>query len=228
MKLTGRKIRLSIEIIVCFFLLQMIIAFIDPILSKLLHLDTSGYLSGMIEYAAAAIIIILYTAKINRRPLSSIGLLRPSLSDIPKGLLLGLCMFIVQQIPLALTGFNYSAMAAAPDWGYIVTMAFFIFLFVGVSEELIFRGFILHRTQELFRSRTAAVVINCLLFYAFHWNRLTFSFGEFYNVTVNALLLCLYFYGSKKRSIVPLMIAHSFYDFLTILLPALLYFVSKV
>lgn len=227
MKPAVKKIRLFIEIVVCFFLMT-ILTFVELIFSKLFHLSTNGYLPGVIVYAAAAFIIILYTAKISRRPLSSIGLLRPSLSDIPKGLLLGLCMFIVQQIPLVLMGFNYSGMAAAPDWGHIVTMAFYIFLFVGVSEELIFRGFILHRTQELFRSKTAAVVINCLLFYAFHWSRLTFSFGEFYNLAVNTLLLCLYFYCSKRRSIVPLMIAHSLYDFLTILLPTLLYCACKL
>ena len=57
--------------------------------------------------------------------------------------------------------------------------------------------------------------INGLLFYAVHLFPLRFVFGEFYSIAVNTALLCLYFYKSKNKSLVPLMIAHGFYDVLT-------------
>lgn len=136
-------------------------------------------------------------------------------------------MFVVQQIPLLLMKVDYSVFAAEPDWGYIAIMSLYCFFCVGLTEELIFRGFILQKTQELFNHNVISIVINCLLFYAFHWPPVRFVFGEFFNITVNTIFLCIYFYKSKNKSMVPLMIAHGFYDILTsYILPTFLYIVK--
>lgn len=187
-------------------------------------LNADGLWVDILTYLSSAAVIVLYVVKIEKKPISYIGLKEPALSDIPKGLLLGVCMFAVQQIPLLLMRFDYSAFAAEPDWGNIMIMSLYCFLCVGLTEELIFRGFILQKNQELFNRKVIIVAINCLLFYAFHWPPVRFVFGEFFNITVNTLFLCIYFYRSKNKRIVPLMIAHGFYDILTAyLLPAFLY-----
>jgi len=187
-------------------------------------LNADGLWVGILTYLSAAAVIVLYVVKIEKKPISYIGFKAPALSDIPKGLLLGVCMFAVQQIPFLLMRVDYSVLAAEPDWGNIMIMSLYCFLCVGLTEELIFRGFILQKTQELSNRKIIIVAINCLLFYAFHWPPVRFVFGEFFNITVNTLFLCIYFYKSKNKSIVPLMIAHGFYDILTAyLLPAFLY-----
>ncbi len=187
-------------------------------------LNADGLWVGILTYLMSAVVIVLYVVKIEKKPISYIGLKEPALSDIPKGLLLGVCMFAVQQIPFLLMRVDYSVFAAEPDWGNIMIMSLYCFLCVGLTEELIFRGFILQKTQELSNRKVIIVAINCLLFYAFHWPPVRFVFGEFFNITVNTLFLCIYFYKSKNKSIVPLMIAHGFYDILTAyLLPAFLY-----
>jgi len=187
-------------------------------------LNADGLWVGILTYLSSAAVIVLYVVKIEKKPISYIGLKQLALSDIPKGLLLGICMFAVQQIPFLLMGVDYSVFAAEPDWGNIMIMSLYCFLCVGLTEELIFRGFILQKTQELSNRKIIIVAINCLLFYAFHWPPVRFVFGEFFNITVNTLFLCIYFYKSKNKSIVPLMIAHGFYDILTAyLLPAFLY-----
>lgn len=187
-------------------------------------IDTGGLLIGALWYFFQLAIIVLLVVKADKQRLRDIGLKKPVFWDVPKGLLLGCCMFAAQQMPLLFMGMDYSAFAMAPDRGFMIGMSVYCFLCVGVVEELMFRGFILHKTQALCKSRVVCVGINCLLFYAVHLFPLRFVFGEFYSIAVNTVLLCLYFYKSKNKSLVPLMIAHGFYDVLTsVLLPVFVF-----
>lgn len=218
---TSAKVRLLIEITTCFFLMTVLNTAITGIAGIF---NADGLWTGILAYLISAVIIVLYVMKVEKKPLSQIGIKKISVFDIPKALLLGLCMFVVQQIPLVLMGVDYSVFEAKPDWGKIIIMSLYCFLCVGFTEELMFRGFILQKTQEICNHKVAIIAVNCLLFYAFHWPPIRFVFGEFFNITVNTLILCIYFYKSKNKSIVPLMIAHGFYDILSAyLLPAFLY-----
>lgn len=178
-------------------------------------IDTGGLLLGALAYFFQLAVTVFWVVKADKQRLCDIGLKKPVFWDIPKGLLLGCCMFAAQQIPLLLMGMDYSAFAMAPDRGFMIGMSLYCFLCVGVVEELMFRGFILHKTQALCKSRVVCVGMNGLLFYAVHLFPLRFVFGEFYSIAVNTVLLCLYFYKSKNKSLVSLMIAHGFYDVLT-------------
>ena len=170
-------------------------------------------------------VLILYVRKIEKAPFSSLGLKKFHISDIAKGLVLGICMFIAQQIPLLILKMDYSAYAMAPDPIYIITMSLYCFLCVGFVEELIFRGFILQKTLVICHSKTVSILINILLFYAVHFfPAMRFSFGEFYNIAVNVLFLSIYFFKSKDKTLIPLIVAHGFYDTLTsVVLPIIIY-----
>lgn len=219
--LSSKKPRLLIEIIACFFLM----AILGGVFNKIADIfNADGLWVGILTYLSSAAVIVLYVVKIEKKPIAYVGLKKLAISDIPKGLLLGVCMFAVQQIPLLLMRVDYSVFATEPDWGNIMIRSLYCFFCVGLTEELIFRGFILQKSHELSNRKVIIVAMNCLLFYAFHWPPVRFVFGEFFNITVNTLFLCIYFYKSKNKSIVPLMIAHGFYDILTAyLLPAFLY-----
>ncbi|MDE7198359.1 MAG: CPBP family intramembrane metalloprotease [Lachnospiraceae bacterium] len=182
-------------------------------------------LTGVLMYFIFGGVLIFYVRKIEKAPLSSLGLKKIHLSDIAKGLVLGICMFIAQQIPLLILKMDYSAYAMAPDPVYIIIMSLYCFLCVGFVEELIFRGFILQKTLVICHSKTVSILVNILLFYAVHFfPAMRFSFGEFYNVTVNVLFLSIYFFKSKDKTLIPLIVAHGFYDTLTsVVLPIIIY-----
>lgn len=181
--------------------------------------------TGVLSYLIPCAALLFYIRIIKKAPLSSIGLGRFHLQDIPAGLLLGLCMFAMQQIPLLLMKMDYSVYAMQPDPAYIIAVSLYCFLCVGFAEELIFRGFILHKTLSLCGSKILSVGINILLFYAVHFRSMQFVFGEFYNIATNVLLLCLYLFLSRRKNILPLMIAHGFYDTLTsVLLPLFVFY----
>ena len=189
-----------------------------------MHLDKGGLWTGVLSYLFQFVITILLVVNADKQRICDIGLKRPVIWDIPKGLLLGCCMYAAQQLPLLLMGMDYSAYAMAPDWGYMIGMSLYCFLCVGVVEEVMFRGFILHKTQALCNSRAVCVGINIVLFYAVHLFPLRFVFGEFYSIAVNVVFLCVYFFRSKNKSLVPLIVAHGFYDVLTsVLLPVFVY-----
>lgn len=222
MKEKTLKVRLLFEIVFCFALMQINVNLFTWIANKWL---TDGLWIGVASYLTTIVVIFLYVTKIEKHKIKNIGLKPLSLSDIPKGIFIGICMFIVQQLPMIFIGFNYASYAKAPNWIYIIVMSLYCIFCVGFAEELIFRGFILHKSYKLFNSKIIAILINCLLFYIFHWPPVRFVFGEFFNTTINTIILCILFYKSKNKSIVPLIIAHSVYDILTVyLLPVVVFY----
>lgn len=185
----------------------------------------SNLLVGVLAYFIFGAVLIFYVRKMEKAPLSSLGLKKIRFADVVKGLLLGICMFIAQQIPLLILKMDYSAYAMAPDPFYIIVMSLYCFFCVGLVEELIFRGFILQKTLAVCHSKTVSILINILLFYAVHFfPAIRFSFGEFYSIAVNVLFLSIYFFKSKDKTLIPLIVAHGFYDTLTsVLLPLFIY-----
>lgn len=175
----------------------------------------AGLLAGVAAYWIPCFVLLIYVLKVEKQPLSLVGLKPIRAKHVLEGLGLGIGMFIVQQIPLLLMKMDYSAYAMAPDAVYIVVMLFYCFFCVGFAEELIFRGFLLKRTLDIFPQKWVCVGLNILLFYLIHWFTMQHTFGEFYNLATNTVILCIYLFRKKEGTIVPLIIAHGFYDALT-------------
>ena len=188
------------------------------------YINVDGLWTGILLYLLLLGITFFCVARVEKKPLSYIGLKKPCLLDIPKGLLLGICMFVAQQIPLLLMKVDYSVYAMEPQWDYIIVVSLYCFFCVGFVEEVVFRGFLLQKSQEIWKSKVVCVGINILLFYLVH--SLWFVFEEFYSIAVNVIFLCVFFFQSKK-SLVPLIIAHGFYDTLTsVVLPVFLFWIG--
>lgn len=177
--------------------------------------EGAGLFAGVLAYWIPCAVLIFYVLKVEKRPLSYLGLKPVRMRHILDGLGLGICMFIVQQIPLLLMKMDYSVYAMMPDAVYIVVMLFYCIFCVGFAEELIFRGFLLKKTLDIFPQKWVCVGINILFFYLIHWFTMQHTFGEFYNLATNVVILCIYLFRKKEGTIVPLVIAHGFYDVLT-------------
>ena len=189
------------------------------------YINVDGLWTGILLYLLLLGITVFNVVKVEKKPLSYIGLKKPCLLDIPKGLLLGGCMFVAQQIPLWIMKADYSVYAMEPQWDYIIVISLYCFFCVGVVEEVVFRGFLLQKSQEIWKSKMICVVVNIFLFYLVH--SLRFVVGEFYSIVVNVVFLCVYFFKLKNKSLVPLIIAHGFYDILTsLVLPVVLFWMG--
>lgn len=212
------KKRSGIEMIVC--ILGM------AVLTVLMAVfgANAGILAGVAAYWIPCAALLFYVLKVEKQPLSLVGLKSIRARNVLEGVCLGAGMFIVQQIPLLLMKMDYSAFAMAPDAVYIAVMLFYCFFCVGFAEELIFRGFLLKKSLDIFPQKWVCVGLNILLFYLIHWFTMQHTFGEFYNLATNTVILCIYLFRKKEGTIVPLIIAHGFYDALTSLgLPVFVY-----
>lgn len=214
------KKKTAVEIAGC-YLLMVLLTLLLNILG-----GAGGLLTGVLAYWIPCAALLLYVLRVEKQPLSSVGLKPVCARQVFEGMGLGICMFIVQQIPLLLMKMDYSAYAMELDAVYIIVMLLYCFLCVGFAEELIFRGFLLKKTLDIFPQKWICVGINILLFYLIHWFTMQHSFGEFYNITMNVVILCIYLFRKREGTIVPLMIAHGLYDSLTsIVLPAAVYLI---
>lgn len=216
------KKRIIIEIVLCCLLMFIV----GPIFNRVSNmLNTDSLWMGVLTYAFVAIPILLYVSRVEKKPMSSIGLYRVTGQEILIGVIIGVVMFLAQQVPFLIMGIDYRMFASPPDWQRILIMSIYCIVCVGLTEEIMLRGFILHKSMLLFDNRVFAVILNCIVFYIIHWPPIRFVFGEFFNITLNTLILCGYFFMSRKRSIVPLIVAHGVYDILSIyLLPVAAYY----
>ncbi len=196
----------------CFLLLPVLGAVCGPLLQTP---GAAGLAVGAVMYFTVSILVVLYVVAIEKKPLDFIGLSDFSFFDIFKGLMMGLIMFVIQLIALFLVKADFSLISETFNWKEIVTGSIYCFLCVGVAEELVFRGFILQKSPELLQVKALVIGLNVLLFYMVHWPPIRFVFGEFFSIAINTIILCTYLYFSKRKSLLPLIIAHGFYDVLS-------------
>ncbi|NCU31243.1 CPBP family intramembrane metalloprotease [Candidatus Saccharibacteria bacterium] len=98
-------------------------------------------------------------------------------------------------------------------------------LFVGITEEMVFRGWLLNATikDASKRKQWAMVAINSLLFLGIHvpiWiftNQLDIVFSSFSFLSVIALSFIFSWTFIKTKSIVPAIILHMYWDLLMVL-----------
>jgi len=111
--------------------------------------------------------LLIYVRVGERRPLSSIGLRTPSITDVVIGLVAGLVIVVaLAAIYLGLfpaVGVDETSavdqLQAMPRWWLVISV-----VRAAVSEELLFRGYAIERTHELTHSRFTALAIPWLVF----------------------------------------------------------------
>lgn len=137
--------------------------------------DTAHLLAYEIVWWSAVAAVLLYVSKVERRPLASIGLRRPTFRDTSLGLAAGVVVTVALgllylavlpalhlQDHVAGTD-NARLLAATPLWWRLIST-----VRAGVAEEIMFRGYAMERIEALSGSRTAAVLVSCAVFTLAH------------------------------------------------------------
>src|SRR6185369_15375008 len=126
-------------------------------------------------YWGTMVVLLFYSLKVERQPLllwkeenNAVGFFLLSVLAL---YLLSITAAIVSAVP-ALLG-QHETSAVMKKVIAVVTghqgLIFFIALTAGVTEELIFRGYVLTRLSQWFKNNTAAVIVSSLLFAALHY-----------------------------------------------------------
>lgn len=111
--------------------------------------------------------LLLYVAKVEQRPLASVGFRRPGWKEWPLALLTGVliiaCLALIYEVIFPALHWSESQPLAQvlkiPFW-----LNCLIVVRAAVSEELLFRGYAVERLQELTGSRFAAGALSCTVF----------------------------------------------------------------
>jgi len=137
--------------------------------------DTTHLLAYEAAWWLATLVLVLYVRMVERRPLASIGLTRPSLSGLALGAAAGVVVTIVVGVlylwilpalhlaDQAASTTNAHLLAMTPLWWRLVSS-----VRAAVSEEVMFRGYAMERLQELSGSRSIALLVSCSIFTLAH------------------------------------------------------------
>lgn len=94
------------------------------------------------------------------------------------------------------------------------------FLIVGITEEIVFRGFLLNATLMKFKNRDLAIAINALMFLVIHfpiWLKDGAFISNFTNLgflTIIFLSVLFSYYFAEKRTLVIPIVLHMLWDLL--------------
>lgn len=89
-------------------------------------------------------------------------------------------------------------------------MVFFIALTAGVTEELIFRGYLLTRLSQWFKNNVAAIIVSSLLFSALHY-----KYGSLRELIFTFLIGVIFsIYYIKYRNIKAVIVTHFLIDYI--------------
>ncbi|WP_053957491.1 CPBP family intramembrane glutamic endopeptidase [Inediibacterium massiliense] len=167
-----------------------------------------------ISYLINVSIIIFMVIKIDKESLQVVGFTKISILDITGGFILGIVLYLMQILPpIFFMHIDISSFGNQPNFTAILLRFLFLAITVGLGEELVYRGYFLHKLENVFSSQLLVVCLNCMLFYGSHLTKIfQFNITEVYSTFLTTILLCTYFYLSKKRSIIPLIIAHAVLD----------------
>ena len=140
-------------------------------------------------YIVTILFFILFTKKINKDKLDKIGLDK-NFKPFFKGLLIGIIILVVIMAILILTGaVKYNGINNV-NWLFIV-LYFFAYLIQASMEELVTRGYLLHRLKERIPLETA-IALSIIFFTVSHLSKL-FEEGMLLGIfgVANLLLISL-------------------------------------
>jgi hypothetical protein len=167
-------------------------------------------------YWGTVVFLLFYALKAERQPLLIMTESKPGIGFFLQSVLVLYLLFIaaaiVSAIPALLCWHEDNAMVKKITEllkGH-EAMLFFIALTAGVTEEFIFRGYVLTRLTQLFKNPAIAVIVSSLLFSALHY-----KYGSLHEL-IFAFFIGVIFsvYYLKYRNIKALMLTHFLIDFI--------------
>ena len=176
----------------------------------------------IVMYWIIALLPFIFCIK-NKEKLSELGFSKDKIfKQILIGVIIGSIMSIfITLIPILIFGKEntYSSYNFKYIWQYIYQ---FVYLIIGVAltEEFIFRGYLLNKLKKLSKNTIIPIITTSLLFGLFHV--LSGNIIQVIMTTFIGLILVICKEKIKNCSLLSLIIAHGLYDWLIVLFTAIL------
>ena len=142
-----------------------------PISSWLIHGDSLGHLLGRdAVFWGCALIILLWLTCVERLPLSSIGFRGPNWKGIVFGILAAIVVtaIMVIQFAVIIPMFHLSTTAIVARQQAIMHTPYLyrvqLVLRAAFTEEILFRGYLIEKVRQLFKSTSLSVIVSVAAF----------------------------------------------------------------
>jgi len=159
---------------------------------------------GIFEIA----MICYITGKVDGEPLGNIGVRSVSIMDIVHGVVLGVVLYLLYSVPTELfTNISVTVSFPFKEMPFLYTLLLISFI-NKITEEVIFRGYIFTKLNQLLSSKYSVILISFLLIYLVNLSKaLKFNGLNLYGSLITTILYCYYLYSSSRKSIIPLIIS---------------------
>ncbi len=218
---TAKRSTIIIGMFLSFALILFAVLFFTPLLKLTnISIDNIFFLSRLFIWLSL-ILIYIYVAKVEKQKFllwsdKKYSFLYYLVSIILIMLAMVFAMLITSLI-VKLCGFNIASNKlneVAQILHSNKLLLVFTALTAGITEELIFRGYLLSRLQTLFANKYLSIIISAILFGIVH-----ISFGTIHQIIGPIFIgLILAFHYQKYRNIKILIITHFLWDLVTIML----------
>jgi membrane protease YdiL (CAAX protease family) len=200
-------------------LVGLLIAYIPSYLARVFRLTgiefgPQGPPSVILWNWVAVVILLVYVFRVEGRGLSSILLIRPNRKDVRWAVTFGI-IGIVAQIVLS-TLLNPPAGNTETLLEYSLPVIVALILTTATTEEILFRGYVIERLEELTGRLWLAVGFSFVVFVIPH----IVFFGPLWLLTNGANVVLLYMLYVWRRNLIACMIMHLLGNSL-LLIPAL-------
>ena len=134
-----------------------------------------------------ALIIYTFRRFLDRKTISSIGFsFQNRFKDLGAGFIIAFVLMVGGSLILYAT--NQIGISSIPFKVYGIFFSFILFIIVALTEEILFRGYILNNLLDS-RNKYVALLISALIFSIFHSLNPNFSFLAFINILLAGIIL---------------------------------------
>ena len=171
----------------------------EQLLPTLEGLLTSNYLWLMIllEFAISVISVVIFRLLIDRRGLSELGWSVDGFAgEAITGLFMGPALLGIVALLMLATGHLQWVDITWDPSSLFVSLG--LMAVITVSEELVFRGYVLGNLMESFSNKWIALIVSAALFAAFHFTSPEISVLPFVNLFLAGLLLGINYIYTKN------------------------------
>ena len=170
--------------------------------------EIGSRLGRTLVWIGFGMLILAYVAKVERLPLASVGIKRPTAGTFGWGLAVALALIasfmICYALVLPVLGMKpddatTSKILANPSW-----LQLLIFAAAGFVEEIIYRGYLIERVEWLSSSKWLAFALSVIAFTVLHMG--SWAVSQLIVVATGAVIMGLAYLW--KRDLIMVMIAH--------------------
>lgn len=195
MELTKLEKKRGVWIQILWMFILLVVSQAIPLLFRINTDETTstGFINSLLSQICPIIVVVLYCRFVEKRSAKSLGFYKEGFfKQTGIGILIGIVMMSgVFILNLLTKSINVTSNIHSVSWVFVI-MTFFGFMIQGLSEEVLFRGYLMNSFAS--KGALVAIIVNTILFALLHGANSSISIIALINLILAGLIYSLLFY----------------------------------